>query len=238
VVPEVDQHPRALAELEARQQRGSPVREVGRVERRLEELVLHEQLLLGGQLGVHAPERVQQPPAALAQVVLARVVRPVREPQGLRARAERRRDLHALEHVRHGLLAHARLRVRERAELVVGVLEEVRVHRADGQARGLDVRAQLRVVVDRVPREVQRHRPGRPREPVHLGGVLDALEHVARAPRLGKHAEAGPRVAVPPRRRLDDERAEGGGQVGHGVSSGSGHAAAGVARPVRSRKRR
>ena len=47
VVAEVDQHARAVAELLAGQQRGAPVGEVGGVERRLEELVLDQQLLVG-----------------------------------------------------------------------------------------------------------------------------------------------------------------------------------------------
>ena len=91
VVAEVDEHARALAELLAGEQRGAPVGQVGGVERGLEELVLDEQLLLGGQRGVDLAERVEQPPAARAQVVLAGVVRAVGEPQRLRGRPERGR---------------------------------------------------------------------------------------------------------------------------------------------------
>jgi len=104
--------------------------------------------------------------------------------------------------------ADRRVGMGDRPELVVRVLEEVGVHGADSQAGGLHVRAQRAVVVHRVPREVHRHRARRAGQPVHLGGVLDALEHVARAPGLLEGREAGARVAVAPRRRLDHERAE------------------------------
>ena len=97
-----------------------------------------------------------------------------------------------------------RVGVRDRAELVVGVLEEVRVDRADAQPALLDVRA-ARQVVDRVPREVQRDGGRGAGQPVHLGGVVDALEHVARAPGLLEGGEARPGVAVAPRRGLDLE---------------------------------
>ena len=50
VVAEVDEDAGALAEFLADQQRAAPVGQVGGVEGGLEELVLDEQLLLGGQL--------------------------------------------------------------------------------------------------------------------------------------------------------------------------------------------
>ena len=58
VVAEVDEHPRAVAELLADEQRRAPVGEVGRVERGLEELVLDEQLLLVGQRRVDLAQRL------------------------------------------------------------------------------------------------------------------------------------------------------------------------------------
>ena len=93
VVAEVDEHAGARAEPHAGEHGGAPVGQVGRVERGLEELVLDEQLLLLGQRGVDLLEAAEQPPAARAQVVLAGVVRPVREPQRLRGRPQRGRDL-------------------------------------------------------------------------------------------------------------------------------------------------
>ena len=125
----------------------------------------------------------------------------------------------------------------DRAELVVGVLEEVRVDRADAQAARLDVLAQRGVVVDRVPREVQRDRARGAGQAVDLGGVVDALEDVARAAGLREDAEARARVAVAPRGRLDRQLARDGVlDGGHGVFSGQ--AVVGVARPVTSRNRR
>ena len=67
VVAEVDQHLRPLAELLAGQQRRAPVGEVGRVERRLERLVLDQQLLLGGQRRIDLGQALEHPGAALAR---------------------------------------------------------------------------------------------------------------------------------------------------------------------------
>ena len=97
VVAEVDEHLRALAEPRADGQRGAPVEQVGRVEGRLVGLVLEQQLLLGRQRLVDPRQRLDQPRAARAQVVLAGVVGPVGEPQRLRGRAQLAGDLHALE---------------------------------------------------------------------------------------------------------------------------------------------
>ena len=110
VVPHVDEHARSLAEALADEQRRAPVGEIGGVEGRLEELVLDEVLLLGGQRRVDAHERVEHALAPLDQVVLARVVGAVGEPQRLRRRAERRGDLDALEQVLLGLRADRRRR--------------------------------------------------------------------------------------------------------------------------------
>src|SRR3954468_6416220 len=208
VVAEVDEHARAVAELLAHEQRRAPVGEVGRVERGLEELVLDEQLLLLGQRGVDLAQRLDEPASARREVVLAGVVRAVGEPQRLRRRPELLRDPHALEQVVDRLAADRLVGVRHRAELVVGVLEQVRVDGADAQAELLGVAAQGRQVVDRVPGEVQRDGARGARQPVDLGGVLEALEDVARAAGLLEGGEARSGVAVAPRRRLDDERAE------------------------------
>ena len=72
------------------------------------------------------------------------------------------------------------------AEHVVVVLERVRVDRAEADAEVLGVAAQLVEVVDAVPRDVQRDRRRQPGEQVHLGGVGDLLERVARARRAGR----------------------------------------------------
>ncbi len=208
VVAQVDEHAGALAEALADEQRRAPVGEVGGVERGLEELVLDEQLLLRRERGVGPLERVEHALTSLDQVVLARVVRPVREPQRLRRRAEHAGDLDALEQVRLGLAADRRVRVRDRAELVVGILEEVRVDRADAEPGRADMARELRGIGHGIPREVERHRAGRAGQPVHLGGIVDALEDGARPARLREHTEARAGIAVAPRRGLDHERAE------------------------------
>src|SRR4051794_12704632 len=154
VVAEVDEHPRAVAELLAHEQRGAPVGEIGRVERGLEELVLDEQLLLVGQRGVHLAQRLDEPPPAAGKVVLAGVVCAVGEPQRLRRRAKLGRDPDALEEVLDRLAPDRLVRVRHRAELVVGVLEQVGVDGADPQTELVGVAAQRFEVVHRVPREV------------------------------------------------------------------------------------
>ena len=155
------------------------------------------------------------------------------EARGLRVGAELAGDPDALDHVLDRPRADRRVGMGDRPELVVRVLEEVGVHGADSQAGGLHVRAQRAVVVHRVPREVHRHRARRAGQPVHLGGVLDALEHVARAPGLREDAEARPRVGVAPRRRLDHELAQPGldrrdvhppfGELGGEAAVGVGH---------------
>ena len=208
MVAEVDQNARPLAELLADQQRRAPVGDVGRVKRRLERLVLDEQLLLVGERRVELHQAVEHPLAAPADVVLACIVGAVGKPQRLRARAERAGDLDALQEVRERLAPDARVGVRDRAELVVVVLEEVRVDGADVQAVALGAGAQLGVVSDRVPGEVERDAGCGAGQTVDLGGVLELLKDVARPARLGKDAEARARVAVAPRRRLDAEHRE------------------------------
>ena len=56
-----------------------------------------QQLLLGRQRRIDLVQALEYPGATLPQIVLARVVGAVREPQRLRRRAERSGDLHALE---------------------------------------------------------------------------------------------------------------------------------------------
>ena len=205
VVAEVDQHLRPLAQLLAGEQRRPPVGEVGRVERRLERLVLEQQLLRLRRRRVQLGQAVEHPRAPRHEVVLPRVAGAVREPQRLRGRAELARDLHALEQVVGRLAADGRVGMRDRAELVVGVLEQVRVDGADPQPARLGVGAQRRQIVDLIPREVQRDGRGRAGQPVHLGRVVDALEHVARPAGLLERRKARPGVAVAPRRGLDFE---------------------------------
>ena len=64
------------------------------------------------------------------------------------------------------------------------------------------------VVVDPIPRDVQRHARRAPVNALHLGGVGDLLVRVARHARLGEHLEPGARVAERPRRQLDVQVAD------------------------------
>ena len=65
--------------------------------------------------------------------------------------------------------------VAQAAELVVVVLERVRVDRAEPHAEVLGVARELVEVVDPVPRDVQRDRRRQARVRVHLRGVGELL---------------------------------------------------------------
>ena len=135
--------------------------------------------------GVDLRERVGEAVLPVAQVALARVVRAVGQPDLEVAAAGDVHDVDALE--RGGAIALARIRSstwRQAAELVVVVLERVRVDRAEPDAEVVGVRAQLVEVVDPVPRDVQRDRRGQAGEAVDLGGVGELLLDGARRARL------------------------------------------------------
>lgn len=72
------------------------------------------------------------------------------------------------------------------------------------------------VVIDPVPRDVERHRRGQAREPVHRSGIRHLLEHGAGGACRPEDLEAGPGVAEGPGRQLDRERFEGPGDLGEG----------------------
>src|SRR5918992_271951 len=119
----------------------------------------------------------------------------------------------------------------DRAELVLGLLEEVRVDGAGAQAARVEVLAQRAVVGDGIPREVHRDGEGGAGQAVHLGGVVDLLEDVARQAGGGKGAEPGAGGTVAPRRRLDLERPQA------RLDGVSGHVVSWIARPATPRKR-
>ena len=113
--------------------------------------------------------RLGQPVLAAAHVALAGVVGALGQPDLQVARPGRVHDVDALEVVVDRLLPDLRVGVGERAELVVVVLEGVGVDRARGaMPRSSAYAAQRGVVVDQVPRDVQRDRRRQPGEPVHL----------------------------------------------------------------------
>src|SRR3954453_18288305 len=119
--------------------------------------------------------------------------------------------------VPHGLVG-----VGQGAEPVLVVLNQGRV---SGTAPGAEVggvRGELAVVLDPVPRDVQRDPRGDAGELLHLGGVLELLERVAGHAGLAEDLEAGAGVAERPAGQLDGLGGEGGeglfAAVGHWVS--------------------
>ena len=72
---------------------------VGGVERRLEELVLEHEPLIGTEAGVDLGQRVGEPVLPVAQVALARIVEAVGQPDLEVAAAGHVHDVDALEHV-------------------------------------------------------------------------------------------------------------------------------------------
>ncbi len=212
---------------------GAPVRYVGVVERRLEELVLQHHPLVLAELGVDGGQSLGQPVLTRPHVALARVVRAVREPDLEVPRAGLAHHLDAVQVVLHRLAPYGGVGVGQAAQPVVVVLEGVAVDGAEPYAEVGGVAAQRGEVVDQVPRDVQGHRRSEPGEAVHRRRVGDLLLHGARRARAAEDLEAGARVAVGPRGHLDGqgtqlladacERRHGGA-----ISVGGGDGAAGT----------
>ncbi len=173
-----------------------PVRDVGVVERRLEELVLEHEPLLLRELVVDRAEALGEAVLAAAHVALARVVGALGQPDLQVARPGLVHHLDALEVVVDRLLPDAPVGVGQGAELVVVVLEGVGVDGAERDALLLGVRRQGGVVVHPVPRDVERHGGGEAGEAVDGGGVGDLLLDRARRTGRSEDLEAGAGVAV------------------------------------------
>ena len=210
----------ALAEGGHVRVRGAPVRHVHRVEVRLEDLVLEHEALVLAEAGVDLLEGVGETVLPAAEVGLAGVVGAVREPDLQVTAAGGVHDVDAVHVVVDGLLADAWVAVGEGAELVVVVLEDVRVDGAEREPEVRGVRGQGGVVIHPVPWDVQGNARGEARVGVHLGRVLQLLLDGSQGPGGGEHLEAGPRVAVGPGGDLDGEALEllEGGGVEHSVS--------------------
>ncbi len=97
-----------------------------------------------------------------------------------------------------GLAAHDRVGVADAAQLVLRFLEEVGVDGPDAQTQGFGVASEFAVVVDLVPRNVDRHRGTHAGELVHLRRVGELFERVAGHSLLREDREAGARIAVAP----------------------------------------
>jgi hypothetical protein len=143
-------------------------------------------------------EGLGEPVLTRADVILAGIVRAVREPELQVPGAGRVHDVDARQQVVERLSAHPAVRIADTAQHVVVVLEDIRVDRAEADALVRGVPRQVRVVVNLVPRDVERHARRNPGEAVDLGGVGDLLVRVPRHALLGEHLEARPGVAEGP----------------------------------------
>ena len=103
-------------------------------------------------------QRGDEPLAAGGERVLTRVVGAVGKPERDRVGAGLAGDLDAREQVVDRSAPNVLVRVAEAPELVRGLLKQVRVDRAESQAERGGELAQLGVVLDRVPRDVEGNR--------------------------------------------------------------------------------
>src|SRR6476619_1112850 len=201
----VDEHLGARAETAAHQCSRPPVGKVGAVEAGLEELVLDEERHLVGQLGVELLQRLRQTREPRRQVVLAGVIRPVREPESDRRRPHLARDLDALATVLERPGADVGARVAEAAEPILVRAEQIRVDRAEPDTLRLRIASQRSVVLDHIPRNVQRDRRAAAGETVDQRGVGPPLVDGPGGTRPRVDVEPRPGVPVPPRGGLDLE---------------------------------
>ena len=226
MVPGVQDDLGALSERQAVDEARAPVRDIGVVEGRLEELVLQDELLILVQGRVDLGQGVGQAVLALPDGVLPRVVRAVCQPDLQGRRAGGPHDVDALQVVGDRLGADPFVGVAQGPQLVVLVLEDVGVDGPDGDALVLGVAAQGVVVVRPVPRDVQGDARRDAGEAVDLGDVVDLLVGVAGHARGGEDPETSAGVAEGPAGQLDGlglQQAAGlGAQVGQGRGGGVG----------------
>jgi hypothetical protein len=222
VVAGVHHHQGPGTQRLAVQQAGAPVGDVSGVEGRLEQLVLKQHPLARRQPRVDGRQRLGQAVLPGPDVVLARVVGAVGEPQFEVGRSGGVHDVDALEQVGHGLLAHPWVGVADAAQLVVVVLEDVGVDGADTDPEVAGVPGQRSVVIDLVPGNVHRHAGGDAGEPVNLGRVFGLLPRGTRHSRLAEYLEPCSAVPEGPGRQLDLMLSQGsldGGRLTHSGSS-------------------
>ncbi len=184
---------------------GTPIGDVGGIERRLEKFVLDQHAAGRGQVGVSRREPGLKALLAAAQAVLPGVVGAVGEPQAEQFASGAHHDLAALNEVVQRQLACGGRGVAQRAQPIGLVLEDVGVDGAHADAARLGVLAHRGIVavLGLVPRDVQRHAAGDAGELVHRGGVIQFFRRGARRARPGKHLEARAGVGIAPRRGLD-----------------------------------
>ena len=198
VMAQIHQHLVPIPQLIGEGIGHAPIRQIRVVEGGFEHLVFDQQAHIGVH-GVHGGlEGVHEPMLAGANVPLAGVIGAVGQPQGDGLAVGLAGDFHALEHMVHGLGADAGVGVGEGAELIIVVLEQVGVYRADGQAQGLGVGLHLGIVVALIPGDVDRHRGAHARNPVYPSGVVQLLLQVAGHAQLLKGFEPGSGIPEAP----------------------------------------
>ena len=205
VVSQVHEDLRLGAQREAQRVGRAPVRDVRAVEGRLEEFIFHEHAGVVRQVRVNLLQPLFHAAPAAAQIVLAGVVRAVGKPQAQRLALHFAHHVAAFDDLLDGPRPDGARGVAQRAQAVRILLEDVRIHRADGEAAGLCMGPECGPVVVRgaVPRDVNRHGRGDPREPLHHGRVVDLLENRARRAGPGKNMKPRARVRVAPGGRFN-----------------------------------
>src|SRR5262249_10516349 len=184
-------------------QRHAPIRDVGVVEGRLERFVLDEQALRRIDVRVDGAEILLEPLLAPADVRRAGIVRAVREPERGVPAADRPRDCTAVARVPERGRWTRRVGIAERPELVLLLLEEIRVDRAWPHTVALGQRldfARAADAVREVPQHVQRQRRAGAGELVDLAGVAELFFDGCGGGRLEELAEPGAGVRESPRR--------------------------------------
>jgi hypothetical protein len=145
--------------------------------------------------------------AALArrQVVLPGKVRAVGKPQAENVAVDLGHDLAAFQHVIQRPLLDAGIGVAKRAELVLVILEDIGVDRADGDAAFLRILAHGGVILvgGLIPGNVNGNRRRHAGQLVHHSSVVQLLLCSRRRPPPGKRLEARAAVGIAPTRRFD-----------------------------------
>ena len=193
-----------------------PIRDHGRIEGRLVELVLEEHPPVAGQARIDLGKRLEIPVEHAIEVRLAGEVGAVGDPHRQRLRAELLADLDAFEIMRDRLVPHGLRRVGQRAELVGEllpglVLKGVGIDRVEADAERLGEFGERAIIADLVPREMRRAGRRGARELLDRRAVLELVEHVARLAGAGKAGEARAAGADAPGRHGDAEGGDLGG---------------------------
>src|SRR5260370_33539676 len=125
MVAGVDQHSRLRSGRAGQMQRHSPICDIRVIEGRLKRLVFDEQLLARQQIAMNSAQSVFEPALPLPDVGAARVVRAIRKPQGNVAGSQGTRDPNTFANMLQCLLADCRIRVAQRAKLIVLIFKEI-----------------------------------------------------------------------------------------------------------------